>query len=209
MPFANRRTPVSTDSRVLRGLGGEERYHYGDTTASTVAQVTVPVSTPRSGYYISIESSSKPIMTTAALSTLSADYFPESKFDSEGLEVIPVGPESHQAATSLPDVHFVDAELRRYLGKIYSLEQGGQHRSASKLVFLYVERKFAVADMAAVNKFLATVDMSRLSAWSISGLVRSTARARRHLPAWPHCLVIGRRLLDGKVNSVDALFAGL
>jgi len=208
MPYTDRRAPGSTDTRALRALGGESHYHFWDSESSSVPEVSVPA-TPRSSYYISIDSSSKGIVTTVQSKGVGSDYFGTSRLNPAPLEMASVGQPADTATISSPEPQMDDVELSRYLEKIYNLEAGRQHRAASKLVFLYVERKFAAGDMLAVNRFMAIVEMSRLSAWSISGLLRSTARARRHLPAWPHCLAIGRRVLTGKVNSVDALFAGL
>lgn len=100
-------------------------------------------------------------------------------------------------------------DLSSYLLKIYELERVQQHRAASKVIFQYIESHFATSNLIAVNALLETINLDKLSAWSISGLVRFTGRAKQHLPSWSSTFVQSKRVLEKKGLDVNGLLAGI
>jgi hypothetical protein len=101
------------------------------------------------------------------------------------------------------------ADLSSYLLNIYALEREERHREASKVIFQYVETHFADSNLASVNALLDTIDLEKLSQWSIAGLVRFTGRARSHLSCWPSVFYRAKTVLTAKGFNAERLLAGI
>lgn len=95
------------------------------------------------------------------------------------------------------------------LRRIYALERSKQHRAASKVIFRFIEASFADSNLAAINLMLKTIDMEELSKWSVSGLVRFTACAKEHLPAWSATYHNAKAVLTANGESAEKLLAGI
>lgn len=100
-------------------------------------------------------------------------------------------------------------DLSSYLLNIYALEQKQRHREASKVIFQYVETHFASSNLASVNALLDTIDLEKLSQWSIAGLVRFTGRARSHLPCWSSVFNRAKTVLTANGWDAEKLLAGI
>lgn len=100
-------------------------------------------------------------------------------------------------------------ELSSYLINIYALESKGQHRAASKVVFHFIETNFSTEKIGSVNAFMETIDLEKLSPWSISGLLRFTSRARDHLPHWLTTFNQAKKVLASKGYNADNLLVGI
>jgi hypothetical protein len=100
-------------------------------------------------------------------------------------------------------------ELSSYLLKIYNLEKNCEHRAASKIVFQFIETRFSASNLAAVNALLEAIDLSKLSAYSIAGLVRFTSRAKNHLPYWATLFAQARKTLTEKGYNTEEVLMGI
>jgi len=114
------------------------------------------------------------------------------------------------AVSTAPCLSGVSEDLLACLSKVYALESAKRHRAASKVIFAFTERRFAKSDLASVNQLLANIDVEKLSVWSISGLLRVTARAKSWLPVWPTRLRDAKKTLSARgEKDLDTLFVGL
>jgi len=95
------------------------------------------------------------------------------------------------------------------LGVIYSLERAKQHHAASKAIFRYIETNFADFNLAAVNLMLKNVELEELSSLSIAGLVRFTARAKNHLPAWSAVYRKAKVVLTKQGENAERILVGI
>jgi hypothetical protein len=112
-------------------------------------------------------------------------------------------------ASTLPNLVEMPTDVSLCLSSVYALESAKRHRAASKVIFGFVEQHFAASDLAAVNFLLARTEISRLSVWSISGLLRVTARAKDSLPLWSTRFHEAKKILASRGVDVASLFAGL
>lgn len=88
--------------------------------------------------------------------------------------------------------------LNSYLTNIYALEEKSKQRAASKIIFQFIELNFSLSNLSAINTLLKTIDLARLSVYSIAGLVRFTSRARRHLPYWTTLFINAKQVLKAR-----------
>lgn len=100
-------------------------------------------------------------------------------------------------------------ELSSYLLIIYNLEKNGKHRSASKIVFQFIETRFSSSNLAAVNALLEAVDLSKMSVYSIAGLIRFTSRAKNHLPYWANLFAQAKKILTEKGYKTEEVLIGI
>lgn len=101
------------------------------------------------------------------------------------------------------------SSLDEHLGIIYSLESARKHRAASQAIFYYIETNFSNSNLTAINLMLKTIELERLSKWSISGLVRFTARAKKHLPAWSSAYHKAKVVLTDQGENAESLLVGI
>lgn len=95
------------------------------------------------------------------------------------------------------------------LEDVYRLEAAKEEHKASKVIFRFIEENFANSRLDRVNQLLVDVDLDRLSALSMSGMVRFTACAKAHLPAWKMCLDKVFAELSNREMNASAILVGL
>lgn len=95
------------------------------------------------------------------------------------------------------------------LADVVKLDKSGAKRKAARYLINVVEGAFARRDLSTVNAWLLSLDPNSVSEWPSVGLIRSTARARRQLPAWGQALNRTREVLDGRGLPTRELLVGL
>ncbi|MFZ2403892.1 MAG: hypothetical protein WAW41_02070 [Methylobacter sp.] len=103
----------------------------------------------------------------------------------------------------------ITQRLDESLKKIYGLERSKQHREASKVILRYIEENFVESNLVAVNLLLRDIEFDELSKWSIAGLIRFTARAKSHLPAWPYAYRKAINALTEKDENAKKILVGI
>ncbi|WP_321819634.1 MULTISPECIES: hypothetical protein [unclassified Burkholderia] len=91
------------------------------------------------------------------------------------------------------------------------LSADGEVTHAVKVAFGRVERSFAEFDVDLVDELLAKVveNKSYLHARILTGLLRSTFRAKEHLYSWNNLLLATREELQGRGLNTQRLLSGL
>ena len=92
---------------------------------------------------------------------------------------------------------------------VYLYERKDLDRSASQVIFDFVERHFSERDLQAVEDMLHKIDVAKLGIYSCVGLVRSTARARRGLPSWRIAYSACQRRLESLGVDPKKMFVGM
>lgn len=95
------------------------------------------------------------------------------------------------------------------LNRMYALVAEGAHKQAVAAVFARIEGAFSDSDLDAVNDFLASADVSRLSVRVLVAMLRSSSRASDHLYAWTRLLEAAKDKARADAQDVDRLFWGL
>lgn len=201
------------------------------TLNTSSAQLTKPEWSPTSGLW-AIALSANKSLTTAADQTRLRSSSPNSS-----IEVIPV-PESVlnppaftcvvspsftgsifevaltrlQALNELKSSSAVDSNwsaVAATLDGVYALDAQGENRSAARGLLVFLEERLQRKNLAEANHLLAKVDVSHLSSRSMIGLVRSTYRAKRYLPAWEKAYEQSWHQVEKLGKSPESLFIGL
>lgn len=100
-------------------------------------------------------------------------------------------------------------QVQAQLQLAYTYERTQKHRAASKVIFRYIEFNFSISNLTAVNFILKTADLNQLSKWSIAGLVRFTASAKAHLPAWASVYRKAKDELASRGDDAEGILAGI
>lgn len=95
------------------------------------------------------------------------------------------------------------------LNRAYSLEAQGRGRTAARELMLVIEVSLRKNSLLEVNCVLAHADISRLSSRSLIGLIRSTARVRKQLPAWKNTYKQSWSRISQQGKKPESLFMGL
>jgi len=99
--------------------------------------------------------------------------------------------------------------LNKQLQMVYALERAKHHRAASKVILRYIELNFTNSNLAGVNCILREANLEELSKWSITSLVRFTASAKSHLPAWSTVYRKAKTVLEKKGENAEKLLIGI
>lgn len=99
--------------------------------------------------------------------------------------------------------------VRRELTGVYSLDAAGRNRLAAQKLMHFIEDHLHSTSLDIANKILTEADFSRLSSRTLIGLVRSTARAQKVLPAWWTTYRASRLAVKKLGKDPDSLFVGL
>ena len=91
------------------------------------------------------------------------------------------------ARSEISDQAAVD--VARWLDVTYSLDHQGMHRAAARAIMQFVEGSLHINELTLCNRLLMVVDIEKLSSRSLLGLIRSTARVRKNLPAWSELIL--------------------
>lgn len=100
-------------------------------------------------------------------------------------------------------------ELAAFLPRIYFLERNNRQRAASKFIMRIIEMKFHESDLVTVNSLIENIELERLSVYSVSGLLRCSARGRNHLPAWKGAYYKAKDVLLSRGEDAEGILAGL
>jgi len=123
----------------------------------------------------------------------------------------------------IPSLNFVEASsqvhssraetrvavVQNTLDGVYALEAAGRNRLAAQQMMNFVEDHLHTTSLDMANKLLTDADLHQLSSRSLIGLMRSTARARKELPAWPVAYKAACLAVKKLGKNPDALFIGL
>lgn len=139
-------------------------------------------------------------MKTEELGDLVPDgYWPELITAMESWEKLPepniIYPEEDAATETLQEV--------------YALEESERHREATQVIMRYIETNFSESNLSAVNIMLELADLNKLSKRSIGGLVRISARAKNHLPAWSGVYREAKVVLTRNGDDVERIMVGI
>ncbi|MBI2725015.1 MAG: hypothetical protein HYX42_02075 [Polaromonas sp.] len=77
-----------------------------------------------------------------------------------------------------------EAAILATLTGVYELDASGQNRSAAREMMLFIETKLSKNAFSDANQLLADVKVTHLSSRSMIGMIRSTYRVKKSLPAW-------------------------
>lgn len=101
------------------------------------------------------------------------------------------------------------AVVQNALNVVYALEAAGRNRLAAQQMMSFVEDHLHTTSLDMANKLLTDADLYQLSSRSLIGLIRSTARARKELPAWPVAYRMACLAVKKSGKNPDSLFIGL
>ena len=101
------------------------------------------------------------------------------------------------------------AAISATLAGIYELDASGQNRSAAREIMIFVEARLQKNALSDANQLLAKIDVSHLSSRSMIGLIRSTYRVKKNLPAWRKLYRESWDQVSKLGKNPKALFVGL
>lgn len=101
------------------------------------------------------------------------------------------------------------AAVSAALSGVYALDSQGQNRLAAQEMMIFIESKLRKNALGDANELLAEVDVAKLSSRSMIGLIRSTFRLKKQLPAWEKAYSKSWRQVRKLGKSPEALFVGL
>lgn len=100
------------------------------------------------------------------------------------------------------------SDVRRTIEMVYQWERDNKGRMASAYIVYFVEANFSKHNLAAVNNFMLSASIDKLTEWSLVAILRSSFSARHQLPAWSGFLdAVRNRLKDSE--RVEKLLVGL
>ena len=102
-----------------------------------------------------------------------------------------------------------ESSIRTALNGIYDLDAQGQNRTAARELLVFIEEKLQKRNLSVANNLLAKVDVNHLSSRSMIGLIRSTYRVRKDLPAWNVTFEKSWHQVEKLGKSPKSLFIGL
>lgn len=100
-------------------------------------------------------------------------------------------------------------EISKLLTSVSLLEGQGCARMASRLSMRFIEQSFKNHDLEKVNRLLRIIEPQKYQEQVIVGVLRSTFRARKLLPAWSSLLSKSKQSLEQRGADVGGLLIGL
>lgn len=135
------------------------------------------------------------------------------RFSSEGDSVVhnvPFGEvttsNQSQSLTRLSDVL---QPIRSMMQKAKLLDKEAKPREAGIALMTYIEESFRSGRLDSVNWLLTEFRPEEWSEASVLGVVRSSARARKKLPAWHGVFQRAKNEIKRRGRNADGLFIGL
>lgn len=101
------------------------------------------------------------------------------------------------------------AAVSATLAGVYDLDAQGQSRLAAREIMAFVEGRLRKNALSDTNQLLAEADPSSLSSRSMIGLIRSTYRLKKELPAWRKAYRDSWEQVRKLGKNPEALFVGL
>lgn len=101
------------------------------------------------------------------------------------------------------------AAVSAELSAVYALDEQGKNRLAAQKIMILIESKLRKNALFDANRVLIDADVSKLSSRSMIGLIRSTFRVKKQLPAWEKVYSKSWRQVRNSGKSPEALFIGL
>ena len=98
---------------------------------------------------------------------------------------------------------------RDALENAYKLDHAGEGRRAARELMMFIETSLSRRNLTEVERLLNLADVSKLGSHSLSGLIRSTARVREHLPAWSPAYAKAWDAVVQRGRDPGSLFVGL
>jgi len=95
------------------------------------------------------------------------------------------------------------------LNKVYALDRAGKNREAAQELLIFVDARLRELSLPACNQLLLQADFKSMSSRSVIGLLRSTLKASKSLPAWRSVYKKSRAALVEMGKDPDLLFVGM
>ncbi len=101
------------------------------------------------------------------------------------------------------------AAVSAELSAVYVLDERGHNRLAAQKIMLLIESKLRKNALVDANRVLTDADVSKLSSRSMIGLIRSTFRVKKQLPAWDKAYSKSWQQVRDSGKNPETLFIGL
>lgn len=101
------------------------------------------------------------------------------------------------------------AAVSAELSAVYALDEQGKNRLAAQKIMILIESKLRKNALYDANRVLIDADVSKLSSRSMIGLIRSTFRVKKQLPAWDKVYSKSWRQVRNSGKNPESLFIGL